>query len=316
MRSRFIYLVVCMLLLCSLFAGCKRDAQVVYEDGLSSEAGYRRTVLYYLSDEGFVVPVMKLIPWEEGIGKAALSYLVDQNGNRESASALGLNTVLPAGTAYTLRIGDDKCAALDLIGLSDLGSAAREEAMVTSVVNTLAEFGSIDTVRITLDGKSVKALPHGTKISGEMGPFPLNMEQPEAQVITDSAYALTLYFPNTSGSLNVPVTRLTNIAPTLESAVRELLKGPKFAGLLNAFPEGTEMLGISYADGAAVVNLSDDFKQVELIDGLAQAAYDSLYLTLAGVQPISILEVNVSGQPYDALAEETTAPLYANEYGG
>ncbi len=315
MRSRSICLIVCMLLLCSFLAGCKQEAQGVYEDELSSEAGYRRTMLYYLSDEGFVVPVMKLIPWEEGIGKAALSYLVDQNGNYESASALGLSTVLPAGTTYTLRIGDDKCATLDLNGLSDMGSAEKEQAMVISVVNTLAEFGSIDTVRITVNGKSIKSLPNGTNISGEMSPFPLNMEEPDAQVITDSAYLMTLYYPNVSGSLNVPVTRLTNIEPTLESAVRELMAGPKFEGLINAFPEGTEMLGLSYADGAAVVNFSDEFKQVELIDGLLQAAYDTLYLTLAEIQPISMLEVYVDGEPYDALAEQTSAPLYANEYG-
>ena len=315
MRSRFIGMVVCMLLLCSLFAGCKQDAQGVYEDGLSSEAGYRRTVLYYLSDEGFVVPVMKLIPWEEGIGKAALSYLVDQNGNQESAAALGLNTVLPEGVTYTLRIADDKCATLDLSGLTDLGSAAEEQAMVTSLVNTLVEFDSIDTVRITVEGKALKSLKNGTNISGAMSAFPLNMEEPEEQVVTDSAYRLTLYYPNESASLNVPVTRLTNIEPTLESAVRELLKGPKFAGLMNAFPEGTEMLGLSYADGAAVVNFNSAFKAVDQVDGLAQAAYDSLYLTLAGVAPISMLEVYVNGQPYDALAAQTVAPLYANEYG-
>lgn len=315
MRSRFFSLIVCMLLLCAFLAGCKQDAQGVYEDGLSSEAGYRRTMLYYLSDEGFIVPVMKRIPWEEGIGKAALSYLVDQNGNRESASALGLNTVIPEGTAYTLRIGEDKCATLDLLGLSDLGSAAAEQNMVTAVVNTLAEFGSIDTVRITLHGKSVKALPHGTSLSGAMSPIPLNMEVAEAQVSTDDARPLTLYFPNKSGSLNVPVTRLTNLEPTLETAVRELLRGPRLEGLMSAFPEGTEMLGLSFADGAAVVNFNQSFKQVELIEGLAQAAYDSLYFTLSALQPISMLEVYVDGQPYDALAEQTMAPLYPNEYG-
>ena len=314
MRSRLICVIVCTLLLCVFFAGCKQDAQGVFEDELTSEAGYRRTVLYYLSDEGFVVPVMKLIPWEEGIGKAALSYLVDENDNRQSASAMGLKTVLPEGVTYTLRIDDDKNAVVDFTGLGKFSHAAEEQAMVTAVVNTLAEFDSIDTVSITVDGKTVKSLPRGTSISGEMRPFALNVEEPEAEVVTGSAYRLTLYFPNTSGSLNVPVTRLTNIEPTLESAVRELLMGPRLEGLVNPFPLGTEMLGLSYADGAAVVNLSGAFKNTEQTEGFAEAAYDALSHTLRSIQPISMLEVYVDGQPYDALTARTSAPAYPNEF--
>ncbi len=314
MRSRLICVIVCTLLLCAFFAGCKQDAQGVFEDELTSEAGYRRTVLYYLSDDGFVVPVMKLIPWEEGIGKAALSYLVDENDNRQSASAMGLKTVLPEGVTYTLRIGDDKNAVVDFTGLAKFSQAAEEQAMVMAVVNTLAEFDSIDTVSITVDGKAVKSLPRGTSISGKMSPFALNVEEPEAEVITDGAYKLTLYFPNASGSLNVPVTRLTNIEPTLESAVRELLKGPRFEGLLNPFPIGTEMLGLSYADGAAVVNFSAAFKSTEQTEGLAEAAYDAISLTLKAIQPVSMLEVYVDGQPYEALTTQTSAPAYPNEF--
>ena len=69
-------------------AGCRQEAvgdpleneadgQNLEHSTSSGNEGYRRTVLYYATDDGFVVPVMKMIPWEEGIGKAALGYLMD-----------------------------------------------------------------------------------------------------------------------------------------------------------------------------------------------------------------------------------------------
>ena len=62
-----------------IMCGCAKDVATdagMYDEP-ASEAGMRRTVLYYKDDDGFIVPVMKLIPWEEGIGRAAIGNLVD-----------------------------------------------------------------------------------------------------------------------------------------------------------------------------------------------------------------------------------------------
>ena len=85
----------------------------------ASDAGYRRTVLYFVSDEGFVVPVMKMIPWEEGIGKAALNCLVGTEANRASAAQMGLQTVIPDGAAFTLRINNEGEATVDISGIEE-----------------------------------------------------------------------------------------------------------------------------------------------------------------------------------------------------
>lgn len=58
-----------------------------------------------------------MIPWEEGIGKAALGYLMDTDANRASAALMGLKTVIPEGTELSLRIDSEGEATLDFPAL-------------------------------------------------------------------------------------------------------------------------------------------------------------------------------------------------------
>jgi germination protein M len=303
------------------FSACAPKEEAVAEDpaeetsvdGTGGYTGYRQTILYYLSDDGFVVPVMRNIPWEEGIGKAALSYLVDTPDNRASTGEMGLNALIPDGTTYTLRIADDGVATVDLIGLSACEDAATEKAMVESIVNTLIEFTKIEHVTITVNGKKVSELPNGTKLSAAMGPFLLNAEEGEIGVSTEGASALTLYFPNTTGSLNVPVTRYIEGSASVETVVRELLKGPQAEGLRSCFPEGTELLSVDVKEGVATIDLSGEFLSAQYTDGLMDAAYETLFLTIGTVEEISRLEILVEGEPCDPAAE-TSAPVFANEF--
>jgi germination protein M len=81
---------------CSRFGGapdgtCGNTVEEHPED--TALAGLRQTTLYYQSDDGMIVPVMKLLPWEEGIGRAALNQLVDTDENRLAATAMGLKTL-------------------------------------------------------------------------------------------------------------------------------------------------------------------------------------------------------------------------------
>lgn len=281
--------------------------------GAGGYAGYRETVLYYLSDDGFVVPVMRSIPWEEGIGKAALSYLVDTPENRAATGERGLNALIPAGTSYTLRIGDDGVATVDLIGLSASRDAVSEQAMVEAIVNTLAEFARIDKVSITINGKKTSELPFGTRFTEAMAPFSLNAEDGEVQTSTEGASALTLYFPNLTGSLNVPVTRYVVGTATAEGIVAELLAGPQAEGLRNCFPEGTALRSVAVEAGAATVDLSGEFLSAKYTEGLPEAAYETLFLTLHEALGIARLELLVEGKPAEIVAA-VSAPVFANEF--
>lgn len=297
-----------------LFIACSTSESYEYEhDEASSDAGYRKTVLYYASEDGFLVPVMKKIPWEEGIGKAALSYLVDNDVNSKAASANGLNALIPEGTNISLNISKDGKAVVDLSNMKELASKEDENLMVSSIVNTLTEFPTINTVTITVDGKKVSALSNSTKLTGNMSSFAMNVEDGEVSASTDGASALTLYFPNRSGSLNVPVTRYTNNGISLENAMKELTYGPKNKALLTCFPSGTEVLSASVENGVATVDLSAEFLNNDYYDGLKEAAYETMYLTANSIEEIYELNVLVEGKEYNFEAANYP-PMFANEF--
>lgn len=305
-----------LLLASAALLGCGREAQTQAEDLAyeeNSEAGFRRTVLYYIAEDGFVVPVMKRIPWEEGIGKAALGYLVDTEANRAAAEQMGLEAPVPEGASFTLRIGDEGNAVVDISGLQELPNAAAEQAMVTGIVNTLTEFDSIHTVQVTLDGAKVAALPHGTDISEAFSTLPLNVEEGTLAVSSGNAHPMTLYFPNAAASLNVPVTRYGLEVPTLSGAVEALLDGPAADGL-RGFPEGTALLEATVEDGIARVDLSEAFMAVENTEGLCAALQETLYLTANEVEPVSGVDIYVEGEPYALHTVQVDAPVYVNEF--
>ena len=311
MKQAILIILCCMLLMLGL-AGCgKGETAAVFEE--NSESGLRRTTLYYATEDGYVVPVMKKIPWEEGIGKAALSYLVSGAVNDRSASAMGLKTVIPEGTQYTLRIGDDKQATLDLIGYQPHSSKEEERAMVVAVVNTLSEFDSIETVKITLDGSDKKTLPNGTDISKPMGEFALNVEDGEVPV-SGTANKLTLYFPNISASMNIPVTRYTDRVPSFSMAIQELAAGPADGRLLNCFPDGTELMSAYIYDGIATVEFNQAFTAIEQSEGKLEAARDAIYLCANEFEEVYGVDILVEGKEYSSHTEAVSAPVYVNEF--
>lgn len=310
--KRAIIIILCCVLLAVGLCGCRgEEITETFEE--SGESGMRRTTLYFATEDGYVVPVMKRIPWEEGIGKAALSYLVSGEDNDRSASAMGLKTVIPEGTLYTLRIGDDKEATLDLIGCTPHETRAEEQAMVVAVVNTLSEFESIDKVKITLDGSTKDVLPMGTDISETMGKFELNTEEGELPV-SGKANKLTLYFPNISASLNIPVTRYIDRVPSFGVALQELIAGPDDAKLLNCFPEGTELISAYIDNGIATVNLSEAFGETGYSDGKLEAARDAIYLCANEFEEVYGVDLYIEGEEYSLHTAAVSVPVYINEF--
>ena len=305
---------LCFAVMLTLCSACgNKDANPVpdasLEESDSGYAGFRNTILYYGSDEGFVVPVMRRIPWEEGIGKAALQYLVDDAENRSAIAPYGLRALIPEGTNFSLRIGEDRHATVDL---SSLPSDTEDiNSVSAAIVNTLTEFESIDTVSISVNGEPLGDIAAQSSLSEPLSAMALNVPDGAVAVSTGQSYRMVLYYPNASASLNVPVTRYESSQPNFLKAVEALIEGKENESLMNCFPAGTTVYRAEIENDAAVVDLSSDYLQVKETDGLLQAGYDTLFLTAQCFAPIDTLRLTVNGETIEDMP--MLAPLYANE---
>ncbi len=265
------------------------------EEEPSSGREYVRATLYYTSDEGFLVPVTKLIPREEGIAKACLSYMISTPENVSAAREMGLMPVIPEGADIGIVIADGN-ASVDIRGIEPLGSAEEELAMVEGIVNTLTGFPTISTVTVTRDGGG-GALENGVLLPVKQGEYPLNPEDGEVSVSSQGT-AATLYFPNAGGSLTVPVTRRLG-SGDIYSTVSALIKGAARPGLRSCFPENTLLLGAVIENGVVTLDLSEDFKAVADTEGLFGLAYETVFLTLAERFDLSELRFRVNGAEFE-----------------
>ncbi|MBO4384881.1 MAG: GerMN domain-containing protein [Clostridia bacterium] len=259
------------------------------------ETTFRRSTLYYVTDDGYLVPVVKLVPWEEGIAKACFSYMTGTEVNSKAAGELGLKTVIPAGAELSITIMEGN-ALVDIRSLEPLPDAASELNMIEAIVNTLVGFSTVTSVTITRDGEG-GALENGTELPVRRTAYPLNPESDELETIAGLS-AATLYFPNTQGTITVPVTRYMQKEPSVYALVSALIEGTRSKGLRSCFPENTLLLGAAIEAGTVTVNLSDDFKTVEGTEGLFSLAVKTLWLTLAERYDLTGLRIQVNGVNY------------------
>ena len=311
-RIRIIPALILTVLFAALISGCgKSPAENAIEDAPPEQAEFneepspqtfRRTTVYYRSDDGFIVPVTKLIPWEEGIARAALSYMVSTPANLSAAREMGLNTVIPDGVTFELSIIDGN-AKVDISGLAPMPSRESEDDMLRAIVNTLIDFPTVSTVTVTRDGAG-GALENGALLPVRQTAYALNPEEPELAAST-AGEGVTLYFPNSSGTLIVPVTRLMDDDPGLYGAVSALISGARSPRLMDCFPEDTLLLGAAMENGVVTVNLSEDFRAVESSPGLFTLAYRTVMMSLAERYDIARLRFQINGVDYEPESPES-----------
>ena len=273
------------------------------------------TVAYYQDNYGYLVPVAREIPQQEGVAKATLSLMVKSLYNDMEAARLGLRTVLPEDTKMELDITRDKIARIDLSSeAASLPDARSESVMVSAIVQTLTQFDSVDAVEITVDGQKLDALPNGTRISGQLVRGAINLESTSLDVA--QASSVTLYFPSEDGTLLVPVTRLVAGVPDIDTAVLELAKGPRASGQLeDALPSGTGLIGVKVVDGVAEVNFTEDFIHiVEESDG-GRLALKALMLTCSRFDGVRGVRILVEGREYDPGLDTMAIPTFVNDTG-
>ena len=252
--------------------------------------------LYYITDEGYLLPVAERIPSVDGIARACLMRLVDSPENAAALKKQGLIAPIPAGTELSLSIAGGE-AVVDLRGMSALPDAARERALYACVVNTLLGFPTVERVSLLIDG-SPNETPNGSTPPSGAGRIALNAENGSVAA-RGSAKPLTLYVPTESAAHYIPVTRYVEGSDGLSAAVGALVAGTELPGLRSCFPRNTLLLGATIENGILTVNLSKDFEHVAEQSGLYSLAMHAVLLTAMRYGSVDEVQFAVNGMPYE-----------------
>ena len=288
---------------------------------VTSNANMRNTVLYYQNDMGYLVPVMRQIPWETGIAKAALSNMIDSTMIREDLSYIGLSPVLPAGTEINgMSISDSGLCKIDFTSeVTNYNSKQEEENFVKSVVYTLTEFETINEVVLMVDGKEVSTLPYGTDVSSPLRRENIN---PTDTALNSDSNVVVYYKGTSNGEYEyfVPVT-VPTMAPTTDpySALDVLFEGaPEGSGLYSDIPDGVHLQAVNVSEGIAYVDVylenEDAVSEQITFDRMAK----NIGLTLSQFSDIQNMELLIDGKTLEEagldLQNSDTVPVFANTY--
>ena len=196
------------------------------------------TVCWYEDGEGYLVPVTRQIPLQDGVAKATLSLMVKSSENDLAAARMGLRNVIPEGVTFDLDISGGK-ARVDLSKEALSCQNAEEELlMVQGTAAALCGFDTVQEVTFLFDGQKRSQLTHGTDVSGVFKADGVNLESVETTANLTNASRVQLYFPSADGRLMVPVTRTVFSPADLTTAMLELAKGPeKDSGLEIPLPK-------------------------------------------------------------------------------
>lgn len=278
----------------------------------TEEEGMRKTVLYFKNQEGYLVPVMRKIPWQEGIARATINNMIDSPELREVLNPTGLQPVIPAGSEVLgISINEETgvCKVDFSENILDNNSEKQEETFIKGVVYTLTEFPAIKEVQILVGGKVLPSLKFGGDISRPLAREDINLIGREE----DGRSKVLVYYKgmdNEEYEYFVPVT-IPTLAPSANvySALDLLFEGPPLeSGLFSDLPRDIMLHGVEVKDGTAYVDISYD-SYLESTDSIFGDILKNIGLTLSQFEEIETVELLIDGEIINS-----TIPVFANEY--
>ena len=300
-----------LMLVVVLLAGCAQSEDTKDQMTVADEVqpGMRASVIYYEDTDGHIVPVMQQIKWQENIAQEVLSQLIRSEESSAVLEDMDLRGVLPADTQLSVSI-DDGLATVDIQSeqIKNVGKP-REKNIITSVVNTLTEFDSIDKVQLQLNGKS-DTMPNGTKIDKPFTKRPMNAENAKEE----GSEAISLYYLNENSGFLVPVTRYVSGKKDAGVVINELLKDPNGAGLASVFPEGTKLIEYAVDDnGMLTLNFNNEFSSLSQFPEKETQAIKAIMLACKQVDGVKDVTICVEGEQYKSNTATTMAvPEFVN----
>lgn len=277
-----------------------------------AETEMTSTVCWYEDGDGYLVPVTRQIPMQDGIAKATLALMVQSSENDLAAARMGLTNVIPEGVTIDLDISNGKARVDFSEEALNCASAEEELLMVQGTAAALCGFDTVEEVSFLFDGQKRSRLTHGTDVSGVFTEDSVNLESVATMADSDYADQVQLYFPSASGRMLVPVTRTVFSPADLSTAILELAKGPKSdSGLEGALPADCGVKSVTVKNGVATIDFTKEFAAVaQKTDGGHQTMQAVLFTAsqFPGVKQVQVL---VEGKAFHA--EPQAATTWVND---
>ncbi|QQY80203.1 germination protein M [Keratinibaculum paraultunense] len=305
----------------------EEELEIIRSDDLefeiTDESGMRRTILYFKDKQGLLVPLMKKIPWEEGIAKSALENMIDSPELRESIAATGLIPIIPAGTEIRGMTIDEEtglCKVDFSKEVLNYETEKDEENLIKGVVYTLTEFQSIDEVQFLVDGEPIPVMKYGTDMSNPIKRENINL----ALDTEDQRSKIVVYYKGVNYEEDyeyfVPIT-IPTLAPipNVYTALEVLFDGPPMdLGLSSYIPQGTSFHGVDIKNGIAYIDISFDYGDPPNDPQVFNNMIKNIGLTLSEFDEVEKVELLIDGKGIEELGLEfnidTAIPAFANEY--
>ena len=292
-----------------------------YDFEITEDDGMRKTVLYFRDKQGLLVPLMRKIPWEEGIAKSALNNMIDTAELRESLKYTGLSPIIPAGTeirgmAVNEETGICKVDFTDEI--MNYETEKEEENLIKGIVYTLTEFQAINEVEFLING-GMASFKFNADSSTPFKRENINL----VGDVNDFNSKTVVYYKGNHFEEDyeyfVPVTIPTLApVPNIYTAMETLFDGPSGdLGLGSNIPDGTSFHGIDIKDGIAYVDISFDYGEPSKDSQVYSSMMKNIGLTLSEFGEIEKVELLIDGKSLAELGIDIynmTIPAFANEY--
>lgn len=293
------------------------SAQTAVEVPLDSAVATEMTatVCWYEDGDGYLVPVTRQIPLQEGVAKATLNLMVKSSENDLAAARMGLRNVIPEGVTFDLDISGGK-ARVDMSREALSCATAEEELlMVQGTAAALCGFDTVQEVTFLFDGQKRSQLTNGTDVSGVFTADTVNLESVSTMAGVSEGERVQLYFPSSDGRLMVPVTRTVFSPADLTTAMLELAKGPKpDSGLEVPLPPDCGLRSVTLKDGVATIDFTREFAALTTGEDSASAtnqALRAIVFTASQFPGVKQVKILVEGEPFRP--EPTAATTFVNQ---
>ncbi|MDD3839075.1 MAG: GerMN domain-containing protein [Clostridia bacterium] len=259
---------------------------------------FKKIILYFKDKYSeFVIPEIREIEIiDNSLEKAVINELI------KGPQKQGLVRTIPEGTQlldFNISKGTAVVTFSEEMSSNFNGGSANEEAVISSIANTLTELPHIKNVKINIKHK--KKGNYGINTIG--GHFLL--DKPIERIESRIGKRINLYFAEQNAENLIPEYRAIEmgIKSVARRAIQELINGPKNEKLFPTIPEGTQLLSISIKDEICYVNFSN-----EIIDnhkggsaGEAMTIY-SIVNTLTQFDSIDKVQILVDDKARETLA--------------